>query len=255
MQIEVQQVSKQYNSSHGRDQALENIDLVIDSGRFVCLLGPSGCGKSTLLNLLAGFSSPSQGHIHIDGKPVKKPSPHYVTVFQQPSLLPWRNVQRNIELGLEAQGVKKSLRRQTSDRLMETVGLKSFKRHHPHQLSGGMQQRVAIARALAVTPPVLFMDEPFGALDAGTRLTMQEELLQLWQRRKTTIVFVTHDIEEAVYLADQIVILTPFPGKIKSIVDVPLPRTRNRTAPEFINLRSRIFAEFQVDQPTIEYYL
>jgi NitT/TauT family transport system ATP-binding protein len=139
--------------------------------------------------------------------------------------------------------------------LMEWVGLEPFKRHHPHQLSGGMQQRVAIERALAVNPPILFMDEPFGALDAGTRMNMQAELLNLWQRRKTTIVFVTHDIEEAVYLADRIVVLTPFPGKIKCALDITLSRNRDRTAPEFLSLRSRIFSEFQIEQQTIEYYL
>jgi NitT/TauT family transport system ATP-binding protein len=255
VRIEVQNVSKQYLSNQGEVRALENIDLVIGTGQFVCLLGPSGCGKSTLLNLLAGFDSPSQGQVRIDGKVVEKPSPKFVTVFQQPSLLPWRNVQRNIELGLEAQRVKKTLRRETSGRLMEWVGLGPFKKHHPHQLSGGMQQRVAIARALAVNPPILFMDEPFGALDAGTRMNMQEELLNLWQRKKMTIIFVTHDIEEAVYLADRIIVLTPFPGKVKCALDIPLPRNRDRTAPEFLSLRSRIFSEFQIEQQMIEYYL
>lgn len=179
-----------------------------------------------------------------------------MTIFQNYGLLPWRTVQGNVQLGLESLGLDKKSIKKIADEYIELVGLGEFKKHHPYQLSGGMQQRVAIARALAVNPDIVFMDEPFGALDALTRMKMQEEVSNIWEKKKKTIIFVTHDIEESVYLADRIVIMTPYPGKIKSIINVPLARKRDRTHPDFLKIRDRVFAEFEMkEKDTIEYYL
>ncbi|HHV99633.1 MAG TPA: ABC transporter ATP-binding protein [Clostridiaceae bacterium] len=257
MYIEIKNVSKIYNQSPNNNQkALDGANLSIEKGEFICLLGPSGCGKTTLLNLLAGFEKPSEGSITIDGKPVEKPSIKHVTIFQNYGLLPWRTVQGNVQLGLESLGLDKKDIKEIADEYIELVGLGEFKKHHPYQLSGGMQQRVAIARALAVDPDIVFMDEPFGALDALTRMKMQEEVSNIWQKKKKTIIFVTHDIDESVYLADRIVIMTAYPGRIKSIINVPLARKRDRTHPDFLRIRDRVFAEFEMKQKdTIEYYL
>lgn len=187
--------------------ALEPVHLTFECGSFICLLGPSGCGKTTLLNLIAGFDKPSAGMIKIDGKQVTSPSMDRIALFQNYGLLPWRTVLKNVEFGLEAKGIKPKACKKIAEEYLKLVGLLDYKKHHPAQLSGGMQQRVAIARALAVDPEVLLMDEPFGALDAMTRMSMQDEIQSIWQEKKKTIIFVTHDIEEAVFLADQIVII------------------------------------------------
>lgn len=244
--IKVEDVSKQYIQNNKSFQAMEHVSLNIKKGEFICLLGPSGCGKTTLLNSIAGFEGVSSGRITIDGKEVTEPSNKNVTIFQNYGLLPWRTVQKNVELGLEGKKFAKKERAEIADKFINIVGLSEFSKSHPNQLSGGMQQRVAIARALAVDPDIIFMDEPFGALDALTRLKMQDEISGIWENQKKTIIFVTHDIEESVFLADRVIIMTPNPGKIKSIINVPLARKRDRTSLDFLKIRDRIFAEFEM---------
>lgn len=247
MVISVEGVSKIYELKDKSESiALEKVDLSIEEGKFICLLGPSGCGKTTLLNMIAGFDKPSTGAIKINGKEVNQPSTDRVAIFQNFGLLPWRTVIKNVELGLESKGFDEKKRREIAEEYLELVGLSDFKNHHPNQLSGGMQQRIAIARALAVDPEILFMDEPFGALDAMTRMTMQDEIERIWQEKKKTVIFVTHDIEEAVFLADEIIVMTPGPGKVKKIIDVPLARKRDRTSPDFLAIRDKVFREFDL---------
>lgn len=247
MFIRINNISKIHKNNKSIEfKALDDINLKIERGEFICLLGPSGCGKSTLLNIIAGFDMPSMGEVYIDGNKVTEPSSRFVTIFQNYGLLPWRSVKKNVELGLETKKITKEERSKIADEFIELVGLSRFSKHHPMQLSGGMQQRVAIARALAVDPEIIFMDEPFGALDAMTRMNMQEEISNIWQQKKKTIIFVTHDIEEAVFLADRIVIMTPGPGKVKNIVKVPMKRKRDRTSEEFQKIRDEIFVELKM---------
>lgn len=247
MFISVEGVSKIYElKDKSKSVALEKVDLSIEEGKFICLLGPSGCGKTTLLNMIAGFDKPSTGTIKINGNEVRQPSTDRIAIFQNFGLLPWRTVIKNVELGLESKGFDEKKRLEIAEEYLELVALSDFKNHHPNQLSGGMQQRIAIARALAVDPEILFMDEPFGALDAMTRMTMQDEIERIWQEKKKTIIFVTHDIEEAVFLADKIVIMTAGPGKVKKTIDVPLARKRDRTSPDFQAIRDRVFREFDL---------
>jgi ABC-type nitrate/sulfonate/bicarbonate transport system, ATPase component len=256
MYIDIKDVSKEYLQNNSTFKALDHVSLQIEKGEFLCLLGPSGCGKTTLLNSVAGFEKVNSGSISIDGRQVSEPSISHVTIFQNYGLLPWRTVQKNVELGLESKKLSKSERRDIASKFIDLVGLSRFSKSHPSQLSGGMQQRVAIARALAVDPEIIFMDEPFGALDALTRLKMQDEISNIWEQQKKTIIFVTHDIEEAVFLADRIVIMTPNPGKIKSIINVPLARKRDRTSLDFLKIRDRVFSEFNMKIPDkTEYYI
>ncbi|MEV6677572.1 ABC transporter ATP-binding protein [Streptomyces erythrochromogenes] len=200
--------------------ALDGIDLEIRSGEFLVVVGPSGCGKSTLLDLLGGLSTPTSGRILLDGKPVTGPGLDRGIVFQQYALLPWRTALGNVEFGLEATGVPRRERRPRAQEFLDLVGLTGFEDRHPHQLSGGMRQRVAIARSLAYDPDVLLMDEPFAALDAQTRESLQDELRRIWQRTGKTVVFITHGIEEAVYLGQKVAVMTSRPGRIKEIVPV-----------------------------------
>lgn len=257
--IEIEHVGKTYLAAGGGSfRALDDVNLTIDEGEFVCLLGPSGCGKSTLLNAIAGFDLATEGSVRIDGSEVTGPSPEYVTIFQQYGLFPWRTVLRNVELGLEAKGsVGKEERGRIAREYLELVGLADFADAHPYQLSGGMQQRVSIARALAVDPEVLFMDEPFGALDAITRMKLQDDLLRISQETGKTVVFVTHDIEEAVYLSDRIVVMTPNPGRVSQVIEVPMSRGyRDRTSDIFFLTRDRVFEAFDLrHEPAIEYYI
>ena len=221
---------------------MQNVNLSIEKGEFICLLGPSGCGKSTLLNAIAGFSIPSSGTITIDGKEVKKPSNRNVTIFQNYGLLPWRNVLKNVELALESnKKIKARERTAIAKKYLDLVGLGSFCDASPNQLSGGMQQRVSIARALTADPDIIFMDEPFGALDALTRMKLQDDILDIQKKEKKTIIFVTHDIEEAVYLADRVVVMTPNPGMIKSILKIEIGSERDRTSEDFFRTREKIF--------------
>jgi len=254
MYIEVNDVSKVYRHKDEELQALCHISLEIEKGEFLCLLGPSGCGKSTLLNAMAGFDNALEGSILIDGTEVVSPSIKNVTIFQNYGLLPWRNVLKNVELGLESLKISRAERANIAGKFIKLVGLSGFEKSHPRQLSGGMQQRVAIARALAVNPNILFMDEPFGALDAITRLKMQDDLLNITRSQKTTTIFVTHDIEESVYLADRIAIMSANPGQIQKIVTVKLPTNRDRTSEDFVRIRDKIFDVLNMkDDKQIEY--
>ena len=256
MQIEVKNLSITFEQDEKKMTALKDVSLDIEKGEFVCLLGPSGCGKSTLLNAMAGFLKPTEGTIMIDGKKVQQPSLSYVTIFQNYGLLPWRTVERNVTLGLESKKVPKEEQKKIARKYIEMVGLKGNEKKRPRQLSGGMQQRVAIARALAVNPEILFMDEPFGALDAITRMKLQDDILNICQTAKKTIVFVTHDIEEAIYLADRVVILDANPGRIKADLRIPLGKNRDRTSEDFLLIRDKIFEIFHMKkEETIEYYI
>ncbi|MFI9822504.1 ABC transporter ATP-binding protein [Streptomyces sp. NPDC052013] len=226
--------------------ALDGIDLEIAPGEFTVLVGPSGCGKSTLLDLLGGLTTPDAGRILLDGRPVSGPGLDRGIVFQQYALLPWRTAQGNVEFGLEATGVARRERARRAREFLELVGLAGFEDRHPHELSGGMRQRVAIARSLAYDPDVLLMDEPFAALDAQTRESLQDELLRIWQRTGKTVVFITHGIDEAVYLGQRVAVMTSRPGRIKQIVRVELgDRTATddpRSSPEFARHRHEIWS-------------
>ena len=252
MQIEVNDVSVLY----GENEALKDISLGIEEGEFVCLLGPSGCGKSTLLNTMAGFLKPSKGSVVIDGHEVKKPSSKYVTIFQNYGLLPWRTVEKNIALGLENKKLSKKEQREIVQKYIDLVGLNGSEKKKPNELSGGMQQRVAIARGLAVEPEILFMDEPFGALDAITRMKLQDDILEICHRTKKTIVFVTHDIEEAIFLSNRVVIMDANPGRVKAIINISLGKNRDRTSEDFLRIRDKIFEIFHMKKESlIEYYI
>ncbi|WP_028963493.1 ABC transporter ATP-binding protein [Sulfobacillus thermosulfidooxidans] len=227
--IELHDVTKFYPPTKKGGQAIlavDHVDLSLRPGEFVCIVGPSGCGKTTILNMMAGFEQPSQGEILVGGRAVDKPGPERVVVFQQPSLFPWMNVYDNVALGLTIREGKKSHHVPKVQAIIDTVGLSGFEQHFPYQLSGGMQQRAAIARALITEPQILLMDEPFGALDAQTRADMQRFLLSLWERLKPTVLFITHDVEEAIVLADRVVVMTPRPGKIAADIPINLGRPR-----------------------------
>ena len=256
MQIEVKDACKRFKLGGKEFVALDRVTLSVERGEFICLLGPSGCGKSTLLNVLAGFEKLESGSVKIDGEEVAGPSPKRITIFQNYGLLPWRTVQKNVELGLESLGLSKEERAERAKKYIDLVGLTDFEKRHPLQLSGGQQQRVSIARGLAVDPGIIFMDEPFGALDAITRMKLQDDILNISRNEKKTVIFVTHDIEEAVFLADRIVVMMADPGRIKSIVKVPLPDQRDRTGEEFLHVRDKIFELFNLKSDSyIEYYI
>jgi NitT/TauT family transport system ATP-binding protein len=239
-QIEINGVQKVFKTDEREVVALKDINLSIKQGEFVCLLGPSGCGKSTLLNAIAGFSLPSAGNITVGGASVTGPGPERGMVFQEYALFPWMTVGQNIAFGLEIKGEPKDKINARVESLLETLGLKDFRNRFPKDLSGGMRQRVAIARVLALDSPILLMDEPFGALDALTRRTLQDELLRIWMELKKTIVFVTHSIEESIYLADRIVVMTYRPGTVKCDKLVTLPRPRDPSSNEFNQLKREL---------------
>ncbi|ABN06554.1 ABC transporter related protein [Methanocorpusculum labreanum Z] len=243
--VKVEDATKTFSSRKGDVTALEHVNLEVHDGQFVCLLGPSGCGKTTLLRMIGGLDVPTSGTVSIDGKIVDGPSPKMTMVFQEYSLYPWRTVAENVGFGLEMIGVPKEERIAEVNKRLALVGLTGFGDNYPYELSGGMRQRAAVARALATDPAVMLMDEPFGALDAQTRNKMQRELLQIWEETKKTILFVTHSVDEAVYLSDKIVILTPRPGRIYEIYPNPLPRPRDRTSIEFAKLRKDVLAEIE----------
>lgn len=252
--IHIENAGKTFSENGVEFTSLANVNLDIEKGEFICLLGPSGCGKSTLLNAIAGFDLANRGSIKIDGKEVTAPSTKNVTIFQNYGLLPWRTVIKNVELGLEAKVKDKAARREQALKYLKMVKLDNFANSFPRQLSGGMKQRVAIARALAVEPDIIFMDEPFGALDAITRMKLQDDILDICKNEKKTIIFVTHDIEEAVYLADRIVVMTPNPGTVKGIITVPLHHFRDRTSGDFLLVRDKIFDLLNMKiEETIEY--
>ena len=240
--LRIRNVSKSFAKLDHPDQqvlALDDVSLDVAAGELVSLIGPSGCGKSTLLRLLAGLDAPTSGELWIGSEVLFGPNAERGLVFQDPNLFPWLTVRRNIQAGLVARGVHRG-KRQEVEEFMRLVGLEAFADTYPHHLSGGMAQRVGLARALINHPKVLLLDEPLGALDAFTRMRMQDEVLRLWQARGTTMVLVTHDIDEALYMSDRIVIMTPHPGRIERTLSVDLPRPRHRNGDEFLRLRGRI---------------
>jgi len=238
--VEINGVSKQFELQGERIEALRDAHLSVAKGEFVCLIGASGCGKSTLLRILAGFEQPTRGEALMWGMPVAGPAPARGMVFQDYGLFPWLNVRRNIGFGPASRGRPAAEVRETVERFIALVGLQRFAEAFPHQLSGGMKQRVAIARVLANDAELVLMDEPFGALDAMTRERLQDELLEIWRRTGLTVVFVTHSIEEAIFLADRVVVMSPGPGRIDSEMRIELPRPRDVSAPEFNDIRREL---------------
>ncbi len=241
MRLSIEHLSKSFVSASGEKvEALKDINLEITDKEFICLLGPSGCGKTTLLRIIGGLDQATSGAALLDGHPVTGPDPKTAMIFQEYSLYPWRTVLDNVTFGLEIRGADKEKRSEKARSYLEMVGLKGFERSFPYELSGGMRQRVAVARALAVDPEVLLMDEPFGALDAQTRNKMQKELLEIWEKTQKTVIFVTHSVDEAVYMSDRIVVLTRRPGTIREVMDIPIPRPRDRTSTDFARIRRHV---------------
>ncbi len=239
--VSIRGVSMRFPGKRSGEQidVLENVNATVAHGEFVCLVGPSGCGKSTLLNIVAGFLDATSGEVLVEREPVVVPDPRRIFVFQENGVFPWLNVRENVGFSLQKRGPIE--RDQIIARYIDMVGLAGFENAYPHELSGGMRQRVEIARALAANPDIIYMDEPFGALDFLTRLKMRADLVRIWQSEKKTILFVTHDIEEAVQLADRVLIMTPRPGTIQEVVDVDLPRPRHLDSPGYLEKRDRIF--------------
>lgn len=239
--INIDNVNKTFFTEKGLEiKAIENFSMNVNSNDFVCIVGPSGCGKSTLLRIMAGLESATTGQIYLYDQPVIKPNSKVGMVFQDYSLFPWKTVIDNITVGLEFAGYGSKKRKQIANQYLELVGLSRFAKSFPYELSGGMRQRVAIARALATSPEVLLMDEPFGALDAHTRILLQKELLRIWEKNRKTILFVTHSVDEAIYLSDRIVVMSAAPGKVKEVVPVNMPRPRNRANPQYGQLSAQI---------------
>ena len=229
-----------YDSGRGRTTALGNISLTIDRGEFVCVLGPSGCGKSTLLNILAGFVAPAHGDVRVDGQAIVGPSSERGVVFQDYSLFPWLTAQANVEFGLRMAGMASAKRSEIARQLLTSVGLPDAGAKYPFELSGGMKQRIAIARALATRPSLLLMDEPFAALDAMTRSSLQAKLIEIHRQEQPTILFVTHNIAEALVLATRLIVMSPNPGRIVEDIRIDLPRPRRRTTPRFNELYEHV---------------
>lgn len=241
--LEIEGLGRQFQGQHGPITALRDISLQVHRRELVCVIGPSGCGKSTLIRIIAGLDEPTSGRMLVDGNETSGPCPERGMVFQGYTLFPWLTVKRNVMFGLEMEGVDATRADAEARQWIDLVGLSKFAESYPHELSGGMKQRVAIARALAPNPRVLLMDEPFGALDAQTRATMQAHLLDIWRNVDVTILFITHDLDEAVFLADRIVVLKANPGEIQEIIEVPVPRPRSLAqvnSPEFLATRRRI---------------
>ena len=237
--IEVRNMGVVFGENDNQVVAVKDVDLNVQPGEFVSLIGPSGCGKSTLLSIVAGFVKPSSGEARLDNVPITKPGAERGVVFQQYSLFPWLTVRKNVEFGLKMAGADADKRNITARELLDLAGLLAFENHYPDQLSGGMKQRIGIVRALATSPQVLLMDEPFGALDTQTRVVMQEILTNIWQQFRISVLFITHDIEESIFLSDRIYVMTARPGRIKAEIKVPLPRPRTADmtdTPEFMQL-------------------
>jgi NitT/TauT family transport system ATP-binding protein len=258
--VRVTGVCKRFTrTEHGKTEivnALEDVSITVLRGQVVVLTGQSGCGKTTLLRILMGLEKATAGIVTVDGKQISGPGPDRAMVFQHAELLPWRSALGNVEFGLETSGLRsKTERRQIAQHYLELVGLDDAMRRHPYELSGGMQQRVSLARAMAIQPEVLLMDEPFGALDAQTREVLQQEVLRIHNQQEQTIVFVTHDLDEAILLADRVMMLAPSPGRLHTVVDVDLPRPRHqiegiRTSEAFMALRARLWRELQAAAST-----
>jgi sulfonate transport system ATP-binding protein len=238
--VTVKDFGLSYDTLEGAVEAVRDASIHVDPGEFVSIIGPSGCGKSTLLNAVAGFLKPTRGDVAVDGDPVARPSADRGMVFQQYSLFPWKTVRENVEFGLKMKGMERSKRETSARTLLGLAGLLAFENQYPENLSGGMKQRVGIIRALATGPKVLLLDEPFGSLDAQTRLIMQQILTNMWQRLKTSVLFVTHDIDEAIFLSDRVYCMTARPGTIKAEIAIPLGRPRQQSmmmSSEFLALR------------------
>ncbi len=244
-QISIRGLGKTYKTDDSETVAIEDFSLDVKKGELISIVGPSGCGKTTLLRMIAGLLDPTSGEITIDGRQCRGPGPDRGMVFQDYALFPWRSVRKNVEFGLEIAGVPKDERMGRVEDLLTMVGLEQFANARIHELSGGMKQRVAIARALATNPDVLLMDEPFGALDAQTRNLMQENLIDILSKTSQTVIFITHSVDEAVYLSDRIVVLTKRPATIKSVFDIPWEKPRDRASPEFTSLRKEILEELR----------
>ncbi len=238
-------VTKIYGSESAKIIALKDMSLKVYPNEFLCLVGPSGCGKSTFLRIVAGLEKPTKGVVYLDGEAIRGPGPERCMIFQEYALFPWRTVLQNVTFGLELKGTPKEERIDKAMRYIELVGLAGFEDRYPHELSGGMKQRVALARALVNNPEILLMDEPFGALDAQTRKVMQGELLKIWEREKKTVVFVTHSVIEATYLADRVCVMTARPGRVKKEFSIEIPRPRSYTGEKFLKIREMILDELE----------
>ena len=246
VKVKIDNVVKKYSGRNGEMVALNGVSLDIHENEFVCVVGPSGCGKSTLLNIIAGLHEPTSGQVLVDGQAVSGPGPDRGVVFQQYALFPWLTVQKNVEFGLKLQGMSQDKAEQEAKKYIKMVDLEQFAQSYPKELSGGMKQRVAIARAYAINPKVLLMDEPFGALDAQTRTQLQTELLKTWEKEQKTCFFITHDVEEAIILAQRVIIMSARPGRIKEVVEIniPYPRTQETTmSKEFLDLKNHIWSQ------------
>ncbi len=255
--IEIEGIGRRFNTRDGGSfEALKDVSFSVKDKEFFSIIGPSGCGKTTLLKMVAGLVKPTAGRIDIDGETVVGPGEDRAMVFQQFVLLPWADILTNVGFGLELRGMSRKESREAAKPYLEQVGLTRFAEHYPHELSGGMQQRVGLARALAVGPDILLMDEPFGALDAQTRQLMQEDLMRLWEVEQTTVIFVTHSMDEAAYLSDRVLVMDTHPGRVREILDVPLPRPREestRRSPVFNELTSHMWHELRgmMGDPTL----
>ena len=246
VKVEIRDLVKKFQTRNGEVVALNGVDLSIQDKEFVCVVGPSGCGKSTLLNMIGGLDTPTSGEILVDGKEVDGPSPKRGIVFQQYALFPWLTVEKNVQFGLKLQGMPRERMEQVTEKYLRAVGLENFAHSYPKELSGGMKQRVAIARPYAVNPEGLLMDEPFGALDAQTRVQLQTELLETWEHEQKTCFFITHDVEEAIILAQRVVIMSARPGRVKDIVDIDIPYPRDQAtkmSPRFLELKNDIWGQ------------
>ena len=246
IKLKIDNVYKEYQGRSGKTIALNGVNLEIKENEFICVVGPSGCGKSTLLNIIAGLLEPTSGTVTLDGKVIEGTGVERGVVFQQYALFPWRTVLKNVMFPLEMEKVPKEEAEAIARKYIKSVGLEGFEKSYPKELSGGMKQRVAIARAYAANPEVLLLDEPFGALDAQTRVQLQTELLETWEKEKKTCFFITHDVDEAIILAQRVIIMSARPGRIKKIVDIdiPYPRTQaTKTEPRFLELKSEIWNE------------
>ena len=242
--ILLESVSKKYDVGSSSLKVIEDLTFDVNKNEFVCVVGPSGCGKTTLLRIVAGLEPPSSGRVLVFGRPPDPKIQRFGVIFQEDSLLPWRTVLGNVEFGLEIQNYQEAERERVAKTFLELVGLQGFENYYPHQISGGMKKRVAIARALAIDPDLILMDEPFADLDAQTRSLMQRELLKIWSRLNKTVLFITHNVEEAVFLAQRVVVLTKRPSRVKQIIDIDLPYPRARLSPPFISYRERILTAF-----------
>lgn len=245
--ISARHITKVFTGEHGEVTALTDLNVEVKDKEFIAIVGPSGCGKSTFLHMIAGFESQTEGELLLNGKPIAGPGMDRGYVFQNSTLFPWKTVIKNVSFGLEIQGMSSHEARDIALRFIDLVGLSGFEDAYPHTLSGGMKQRAEIARVLAYNPEVLLMDEPFGALDAQTRKVMQAELEKIWEKDKKTVIFVTHSVLEAVYLADRIYVMTARPGMIKDVVEVNLPRPRDFTDDEFLHIRNRILKSLEIE--------